>query len=189
MTRALGFRWLVACTALIAVAWVTQGPDPARGGPSATFVFPLKLSGKTWDTTQVGKPGKKLGVGKVKDKTVAAVLRSEIVNAATDYLHLDASGQFFLYYDSKSSWRVATNQFGTNVTMLEGKVANDGTFWMFGEYDIPPDDETGEVFATGRVKFERGIFNPKSIKGVAYFFSEDIQIGLIVKFKTRKAVL
>jgi len=177
---------VAAFTAL--TLWSTHAPNPARGAPAALSIFPLKLGGKTWATGIVEVPGKKVGVGKAKDKNITAVLTAVLPDFAADFLQLDPSGRFFLHYDGKTSWRVATNAAGDNPTTLTGQVANDGTFWMFGEYDIPMHAENGHAFVTGKVKFERGTFNPKKVSGVVYFHGEPITSGLILKFKTLKAL-
>jgi hypothetical protein len=180
---------LVAVVALF--LWSSRAPRPARGEPTSV-VFPLKLDGKSWQPQIVGVPGKKVGIGKVKDKNVTAVLQDTLPDFARDFLDLDPSGRFFLYYDSQMNWRVATNPNGDATTALHGQVSNDGMAWMFGEYTLPMAAGTGDVFVTGKVKFEKGapgVYVPKAVKGVFYFSSTDIDTGLILKFKTLKPVV
>jgi hypothetical protein len=179
--------FIVVVLVLLAV-WSSRSPEPARGLSVATF--PLKLNGTSWQPLVQGVPGKKLGVGKVKDKDITAVLQGALDDFAADFLDLDGSGRFFLFYDGNLSWRVATNSAGTDATTLEGMVSNDGIAWMFGEYELPMLMGTGKVFVTAKVKFQKGlpfgVYVPTSVKGVFHFASEDINTGLILKFKTDK---
>lgn len=181
------FWFGLAAVALIFAA-LSRGPEPARAVPGAV-VFPLKLSGESWQPQVVGVPGKKLGNGKVKDKAITAVLQGILPDFAADYLDLDPSGRFFLHYDGRTSWRVATNANGDNATTLQGQVSNDGVAWLFGTYALPLVMGTGDVFVTAKVKFVTGTFTPKSIKGTLFFSSAAINTGLILKFKTDKPLV
>ncbi len=186
--RKIGF-FLLCLVALF--VWSSRSPAPVQSA-GGTVVFPLKLSGKSWQPQVIGVPGKKVGLGKVRDKNIIAVLQDTLPDFAKDFLDLDPSGRFFLYYDSQTSWRVATNPDGNDTTMLHGQTSNDGIAWMFGEYTLPLAAGTGDVFVTGKVKFfkaDPGNYMPKSVKGVFYFSSPDINTGLILKFKTLKPVV
>lgn len=175
--------FLVLVAVIVAFAWLSHRPEPARSGAT---VFPLKLSGKSWQPQILTVPGQKVGIGKVKDKDVTAVLQNILPDFAADFLDLDPGGKFFLYFDSLSSWRVATNDTGTNTTTLTGRVSNDGVFWMFGTYDLPMMAGTGKIFVTGKVKFQKGSFDAAKLNGTFYFLSDPIDTGLILKFKTDK---
>ena len=101
---------------------------------------------------------------------------------------LDPSGKVFLYYDSLTSWRLATNTAGQSTVPLTGAVANDGTYWMMGSYNM---GTAGSIFAVGKVTFDKKApdpFQAKSVKGMFYFFSNLIDTGLVLKFKTGKPV-
>src|SRR5258705_4393942 len=97
--------------------WSWQKPYTAQGG--GTFVFELSIKGKTNQTDIAFPPGSKDIIGKVNDKILASVLRGEILpghsalDFATDYLHLDPGGKFYLLYDGRDTWRIATNPVGT----------------------------------------------------------------------------
>ncbi len=155
----------------------------ALGGTTGpTYVFELSMKGKTWNTAVVLNPGVKPPIGKVKNKDIAAVLKGELPDFAADYLDLDAGGKFYLYYDGKSSWRVATNPNGDDLTTLDGQVANDGQFWMAGRYDMFLAD--ADAFAQGKVTFEKGTFTPKKVKGKLHFVSATLGTGMTLSFKT-----
>jgi hypothetical protein len=112
---------------------------------------------------------------------VADVLTGVLPDYAASFLDLDAGGAFYLYYDGKSDWRVATNPDGNDTTPLHGQVANDGQFWFAGPYDSFL--ANGDVFIRGKIKFHKKTFDPKSISGKLYFVSEDITTSLDLKFK------
>ena len=185
--RRVGLVLMIAAALFV---WSSRAPEPVQSA-GGTVIFPLKLSGKSWQPQVIGKPGKKVGLGKVKDKDITAVLQDTLPDFARDYLDLDPSGRFFLYYDDQMNWRVATNPDGNDTTPLTGQISNDGIAWMFGEYTLPLAAGTGNIFITGKVKYlkaDPGVYMPKSVKGVFYFSSADINTGLILKFKTLKPV-
>jgi hypothetical protein len=183
-------RFVVVLVGLLVLfAVLSRGPEPARAVPGAV-VFPLKLAGESWQPQVVGVPGKKLGNGKVKDAAVTAVLQGVLPDFAADHLDRDPSGKFFLHYDGRSTWRVATNANGDDASTLQGQVSNDGVAWMFGTYALPMNlGEIGNVFVTAKVKFVKGTFTPASVKGTFFFSSKAINTGLILKFKTEKPVV
>ena len=174
---------LVLITAVFAWSW--HRPKSARSAVQSQ-IFPLKVDGKSWQPAIVGIPGKPLGVGPVKDKKTMQILQGILPDFATDYLDLDPSGRFFLYYDSQTQWRAATNPNGTDTTTLTGHVSNDGQAWMFGQYVA--NGSTSQIFVTGKVKFEKadvGVYIPKSVKGQVFFLSDDnLDTGMNLKFKT-----
>jgi hypothetical protein len=180
--RKLSVIILIVLVALVASG---QNPRPA-GGVIPTVILPLTINGKSWQPAVYGKPGLCLGCGKVKDKAVTEVLQGTLDDFSKDFLPLDPGGKFYLYYDGLTSWRVATNQAGQNAVTLAGRVANDGTFWMMGPYNM---GTMGTVFVVGKVKFDSKAADPftaKSVAGTLYFFSETIDTGLVLKFKTGK---
>lgn len=173
--------------AILAVvsALLLTGTSPSRGA-DPTYVFELSISGKTWQTGVILNPGVKPPIGKVTNDILAKVLKGELDDYASDFLDLDAGGRFFLYYDGKSTWRVATNSSGAMpITTLEGQVANDGQFWMAADYDLPMIGPELSCFATGKVKFQKGSFVPKSISGKLYLVGDEITTGANLKFKTK----
>ena len=175
---------LVVVVALFAWSW--RGPKPARSAV-VSQIFPLKVDGKSWQPQIVTIPGKAIGTGPVKDKKTAEILQGILPDFATDFLDLDPSGKFYLYYDSQTQWRAATNPNGENTTTLHGQISNDGVVWMFGEYQLPMGAGTAQIFVTGKVKYEKagvGIYIPKSVKGQLFFSSVEIDTGMNLKFKT-----
>jgi hypothetical protein len=181
-------RKLIAVLVVIVgvFAWSWLGPKPAKSAVQAT-VFPLKVDGKSWQPAIVGIPGKAIGTGPVKDKKTAEILQGILPDFATAYLDLDPSGKFYLFYDSQTSWRAATNPNGDDATTLTGQISNDGQVWMFGTYQLPMGAGTADIFVTGKVKYEKagvGIYIPKSVKGQVFFSSAAINTGMNLKFKT-----
>ena len=151
-----------------------------------TTVFPVSFAGKSWQPAVYGDPGKCLGCGKITNKALSAVLRGELDDFSKDFLPLDPGGTVYLYFDSLTNWRVGTNANGTGLVPLQGRVANDGQFWMLGTWNF---GTNGSVFVVGKAKFNTGNFIPKSVKGTVYFFSETIDTGLVLKAKTGKPLL
>jgi hypothetical protein len=120
------------------------------------------------------------------------VLKEELPDFATDFLDLDPGGKFYLYYDDQGSpvdtdtWRIGTNDSGGAVlTLLEGEIANDGQFWMKGDYNLPMIGPELSCFATGKVKFKKDTFTPTSISGKLYMVSEAITTGANLSFNTK----
>lgn len=176
---------LVVLVALFAWSW--HGPRPAKSAV-VSQIFPLKVDGKSWQPQIVGIPGKAIGTGPVKDKKTAEILQGILPDFATDLLDLDPGGKFYLYYDSQTQWRAATNPNGENTTTLTGQISNDGQVWMSGTYQLPMAMGTADIFVTGKVKYEKagiGIYIPKSVKGQVFFSSVDINTGMNLKFKSQ----
>ncbi len=183
-------RCLVLLTVLAVGLWFWPTPRHAEG-TGQTFVFQLSIKGKTNQTDIAFPPGSKDIVGKVNDKILASVLRGEIlpghsaVDFATDFLDLDPGGKFYLLYDGRDSWRVATNPQGTGiVTTLNGQTSVQGLFWMAGGVSFPMVGPIANTFAVGKLKFAKGTFNPTKISGVVHFVSKDIGECFTLKFKT-----
>jgi hypothetical protein len=168
-------------------AWSWHRPKAARSAV-VPQIFPLKVDGKSWQPAIVGIPGKAIGVGPVKDKKTMQILQGILPDFATDYLDLDPSGRFFLYYDSQTQWRAGTNPNGTDLTTLTGHISNDGQVWMHGTYTAPGGIATAEIFVTAKVKYEKnnfGLYIPKSVKGQVFFDSdENLDTGMNLKVKT-----
>jgi hypothetical protein len=184
-------KLVLVLIAVIAVGpWSWNTPRPAQGVGN-TFAFPLSLKGKTNQTDIALPAGSKDIVGKVNDKILASVLRGEILpghtapDFATDFLQLDPGGRFYLLFDGRDSWRVATNPFGTGVvTTLNGQTSLQGNFWMAGKVGFPMVGPSADAFAVGKVKFAKGTFNPLKISGTVHFVSKDVGECFTLKFKT-----
>lgn len=176
-------RRLAALSAVLA-ALVAYPVLVAKGGGvgDPTYVFELSMKGKTWQTAVILNPGVKPPIGNVKNKDISDVLTGALPDFAEDYLDLDPGGKFYLYYDGRSSWRVATNPNGADLTTLNGQVANDGVFWLAGHYDMFLAD--ADVFVQGKVTFEKNSFVPKKVKGKFLFVSEALGTGMTLSFKT-----
>jgi len=165
--------------AMIAIPILASTAQP-RLGPA--HVFELTMKGKSWDTGVILNPGVKPPIGEVTTAKIRDVLKGVLPDYAEDFLDLDAGGKFYLFYDSKSQWRVATNPEGDDATILRGQVANDGTFWMAGNYSLFM--ANADVFVQGKVTFKNNTFEPKKVKGKFFLVSEDITTGLTLNIET-----
>lgn len=177
---------------LIYSVWLRPAPVQSGGG---TSIFPLSINGKAIQTDIALGPGFKPIPGKVNDKIIAAILRGENTSdysvSFLDVLNHDGSGRFYLFFDGRQNdgsvtMRVATNPSGTLAASLTGAVTQDGTFWIAGKYDLPMVGPLADAFATGKVKFAKGTFEPVKITGTLHFVSNAIGEGFTVKFKTLK---
>jgi hypothetical protein len=175
---------------LLYSVWLRPQTVQSGGG---SFVFPLSVSGKAVQTDIALGPGFKPVRGKVSDKIIAGILRGENTSDFSvgflDILNHDGSGRFYLFFDGRGidgsvTMRVATNPGGTLGTSLTGAITQDGQFWIAGKYDLPMIGPLADVFATGKVKFAKGTFNPLKISGVVHFVSNAIGEGFTLKFKT-----
>jgi hypothetical protein len=181
-------KLLLTLAAIVMATWSWHKPHYAQGG--GTFVFPLSIKGTTNQTDVFLPPGSVDVIGKVNDKIIAAVLRGEPIpghsdpDFATQYVHTDQGGKFYLFFDGRDTWRVATNPQGTGATTLTGQTSNKGAFWMTGGVDFPVAGPIATAFAVGKVKFVKGTFNPAKISGVVHFVSKDIGECFTLKFKT-----
>lgn len=175
---------------LLAAVWLR--PNRVESGAS-TFVFPVSVSGKAIQTDIAVGPGFKPKPGKVSDKILGAILRSENTSdysvSFLDIMNSDGSGRFYLYFDGRGAdgslnMRVATNPNGVMTTTLHGAITQDGIFWVAGSYNLPVIGPLADAFMTGKVKFTKGTFNPEKISGVVHFVSAAIGEGFTLKFKT-----
>ncbi len=173
---------LGAFAALLAAPISILAMNAGTAKLGSPFVFELSMSGKSWDTGVILPPGVKPPIGNVKNGDISKVLKGSLPDYADDFLDLDPNGKFYLYYDGKSSWRVATNPDGLDTTTLNGQVANDGQFWMAGNYGMFLAD--ADVFCQGKVKFKKGTFEPTKVSGKFFLVSEAITTGLTLSFKT-----
>ena len=184
-------KTLFALVLILVSGWLSIPTRQAVSGAD-TFVFPLSVSGKAVQTDIAFGPGFKPVRGKVSDKIIAAILRGENTSDFSvdflDILNHDGSGRFYLFFDGRGidgsiTMRVATNAAGTLGTALTGAITQDGQFWIAGSYDLPMLGPLADVFATGKVKFAKGTFNPVKISGVVHFVSNAIGEGFTLKFK------
>ncbi len=187
-------KTLFAIALVLVCGWLSLPTRQAESG-GGSFVFPLSVSGKAVQTDIAFGPGFKPTRGKVSDKILAAILRGENTSDFSvdflDILNHDGSGRFYLFFDGRGpdgsiTMRVATNPNGTLATALTGAVTQDGQFWIAGDYDLPMIGPLADVFATGKVKFAKGTFDPVKISGVVHFVSNAIGEGFTLKFKTLK---
>lgn len=175
-------RRILATATCLALA---LGLRSSPGGYFGSLVFTLSIKGKSWNTGVILNPGVKPPIGKIDDGRIASVLQGTLPDFAAQFLTLDAGGRIYLYYQDRETWHLATNPNGTGLTTLTGQVANDGVFWMSGPYVHPMMGTLGQIFLTGKVKFERGSFTPSSIKGEASFVGgSPVSTGITAKFKT-----
>jgi hypothetical protein len=185
-------RKLVPLVLLLVVAAVWFRPEPVVSGSAAVAIFPLSIKGKTYQpAVTFGGPGAKSPIGKLNDKVIAQVLQGTLPDFAADYLDLDPSGRFFVYFDGRGSngigtFRVATNPNGIDTTTMDASITNDGFFWAVGKYTMPVIGGQADINMTGKMTFVKGTYTPKKITGVfnfrfvGGFFNETFTM----KFKT-----
>jgi len=175
---------------LVGSFWLRPGPAVSVG---TSFVFPLSVKGTARQTDLAFGPGTKITPDKINDKILGAILRGENTSAYSaqflDVLHSDPSGRFFLFFDGRgadgsTSWRFATNPNGTMATTVHGAIAQDGFFWLAGQYTLPVLGTMADVFFEGRVKFAKGTFDPVKINGTFNLVSVAAGEGITLKFKT-----
>jgi hypothetical protein len=184
---------LVVFALLLAVAAFWFRPEPVVSGGN-TVVFPLSIKGKTYQPDVFLGPGVKGPVGKLNDKVIAQVLQGVLPDFAAQYMDLDPSGRFFLFFDGRGSdgttiFRVATNSSGADSTVMNGLVTSDGFMWAVGEYDLPLLPEQCPINMTGKISFEKGSFTPKKITGTFNLLCFGIGETFTIKFKTLKPVV
>lgn len=168
-------------------------PMPARANLLGGFVFSLSVSGKSNNSDVLVNPGVKPIQGTVNDKTVGEVLKGTLDDFAGDFLPIDPAGdgRFFLFFDSRTSWRVGPNKNGTNAITLTGQTDSVGNFIMFGEWNFANQGFTPpmlQVCAFGKVTFTKGTYNPTKITGTVLGMSSVHGEMLNLKFKTLSLV-
>lgn len=185
-------RKLLAAFSIAVLAAVWFHSVRVESAPPA-FVFPLSVSGKAIQTDIAFGPGFKPKPGKINDKIVGAILRGENTSdysvQFTDVLGHDGSGRFYLGVgdrgvDGSIDMVVSTSPNGAVATTLSGAITQDGTFWIAGKYNVPGFGTVADAFATGKVKFVKGTFNPAKVSGTLNFVSAAIGEGFTLKFKT-----
>ncbi len=159
----------------------TLAPAYAARG-ATTHRFLLSMSGRSTNSGVVLPPGAKPIQGKVNDKVIAETLQGILPDYAAQFLHLDPEGKFYLFFDSRDSWRVASSSTAANATTLRGQTDTQGNFLMAGYYGFMGIDL--DLFVVGKVSWEKGQFVPKSVKGTIYFVSDDMGEMMTLKFKT-----
>lgn len=186
-------RKLIALALLLAVAALWSRPEPVVSAAN-TVVFPLSIKGKTYQPDVFLGPGVKGPVGKLSDKVIAQVLQGTLADFAAQFMDLDPSGRFFLYFDGRGSdgvtpFRIATNANGSDTTDMEGLVTSDGFMWAVGAYTLPMMGEDCPINMTGKISWEKGTFTPKKVTGVFNLLCFGIGETFTIKFKTLKPVV
>jgi hypothetical protein len=153
-------NWLIVgglTAAVAAVAFVSR-PEPvlALGGEAIEIVG----SGKMNHYHGSFALGSKTFVNKITPAGVVKCITGEEPSCA-GLVEVDAGGKAYLFFDSATSWRAATNPAGTGATTLTGFVGGKGEFTFTGHHDL---SNTDFIFS-GKVKFEKGSSVVKSIKG------------------------
>ncbi|MBI2359221.1 MAG: hypothetical protein HYV04_09995 [Deltaproteobacteria bacterium] len=141
------------------VGLISLGQPPSAGAFSGE-IFEITGSGKLFHFEAPPTPGQKAPVTSVKASALAPCITGGDATC-TGFLEQDAGGKAYVYFDSDTSWRIATNPDGTDTTTLTGLVAGDGSFMMSGRHEM---SET-EFTIQGKVKFQKGTFTPLSMNG------------------------
>ena len=100
--------------------------------------------------------------------------------ASGGMIETDAGGQAYLIYVARNFWQLATNPAGTNATDLNGFVAPDGSFMMFGQHA----GSGATFFLTGKVKFQKGTLVPTLVSGKILAVAQTQEHMGSGKFKT-----
>jgi hypothetical protein len=95
-------------------------------------------------------------------------------------IETDAGGQAYLIYVARNFWQLATNSAGTNATDLNGFVAPDGSFMMYGQHA----GSAATLFLTGKVKFQKGTLVPTEVSGKILAVAQTQEHVGSGKFKT-----
>jgi hypothetical protein len=148
-------------TSLAAVALLTLF-IMARASDAGAFsgeVFEITGSAKLLHFEAV-TPGVKPPVTNVNTTLIIACIMGLDPSCTASALETDPGGKAYLYLDSPTSWRIATNPNCLNATTLAGVVGGDGTFMMGGNH--AKSDTT--FILQGKLSFVRGTLTPAGIK-------------------------
>jgi len=174
----IGGLTLAACAAVALFQ-----PEPA-----------IALSGEAFQLTGAGsirhyhgppQPRGKTFVNKVKASGISSCISG---NEASCFglIEEDAGGAAYVFFDSPTSWRVASNPAGTDATTLAGFVGGRGEFVMSGTHAL---SDTLFVL-TGKVKFAGKTLNVSRMSGRLTAVSSVHQHHGTFKVKTKgKALL
>ncbi len=92
----------------------------------------------------------------------------------------DPAGKGYLFYDSTTAWRLATNPDGDEAIMLTGYVSNDGRFTMIGTDAL----SMTQVAVIGKVKFDKATGDPAKVNGKVFAVSAGQEHAGKGNFKT-----
>jgi hypothetical protein len=139
-----------------------QGAHQNGTQDGGSTVFELTGSGSILHSHD-NLPGDKPFKSKVKAGDIATCVQGTAQGCTPSTIEVDAGGKAFLFFDSTTAWRIATNGAGTNATDLVGTVDGKGGFAFAGT-----DALSGTSFyLTGKVKLQKGQpdFQPLSLSG------------------------
>ena len=161
-----------AVSAVAPAAAARDAQPVAAGAPlPITFAMTLTGSGKILHVHTGPQPGDKPFKSSVKSKDVAPCIEGTAAGCTDGVtIFADAGGTAYLFFDSLTSWRVATNPNGDDATTLTGLVDGKGGFMLAGT-----DALSGtQILVSGKVVFEKGSFTPKKISGKLSAVSTDM---------------
>lgn len=153
-------NWLLVggLIAAAAAAALVSRPEPvlALGGEAIEIVGSGKMNHYHGSFTL----GQKTFVNKIKSSGIAACITGD-EPSCSGYIEQDAGGKAYLFFDSATSWRAATNPAGTDATTLTGFVGGKGEFTFTGFHEM----SGTEFIFSGKVKFNKGTNVVKAIAG------------------------
>ncbi len=147
--------------AAVAAAGLGAVPDPLPGTQEGTVFFTLSGSGTIVHPHGV-TPGLKPFKNKVKLAQITDCIAGTALGCDAGTIEVNAGDPTaYLFFDGLTSWRLATNANGDDATTLTGLVDGKGGFLFTGSHVL----SGTEFVLSGKVKFEKGTFNPKKISG------------------------
>ena len=161
---------------------VAFAPRPA----AAQLVFLIEGSGKMTHHHNPAPGAKAFKTGVKQAQIISCILGNEpsclvgTPGPGGGMIETDAGGQAYLIYVSRNFWQLATNSAGTDATDLNGFVAPDGTFMMYGQHA----GSASTFFLTGKVKFQKGSLVPTQVGGKILAVAQTQEHMGTGKFKT-----
>ena len=124
------------------------GQQNAQEGTA--LVFALSGGGSILHSHD-NQPGDKPFKSKVKADDVVDCIAGNAQGCSELTVETDKAGQAFLYWDSPTNWRIATNPSGTDTTSLIGTVDGKGGFAFSGTHAL----SGTSFYLTGKVKLDK----------------------------------
>jgi hypothetical protein len=151
-----------AAAAVAGAALAVAQAQPDGGVYAGSVAFLLTGSGSIVHPHGV-QPGLKPFKNTVKIAQISECIAGTAAGCS-DGVTIEANPgdpQAYLFFDSLTSWRVATNSNGDEATTLTGLVDGKGGFMFSGTHAL-----TGTaMLLSGKVVFEKGTLVPKKISG------------------------
>jgi hypothetical protein len=153
-------KWLVCGGLTLAACGAAFLFQPDEASALSGEAFEITGSGKILHYHGPPQVGAKTFVNKAKAADIASCIAGNEPSCA-GLIEEDAGGKAYVFFDSPTQWRVATNTTGANATTLTGFVGGKGEFVMTGTHAL-----SSTVFILeGKVKFQKGSLTVKKMTG------------------------